>query len=204
MVNPATEDAVIREVAKILCDARSVLFVTGAGVSADSGLPTYRGVGGLYDGEITEDGVRIEDALSGPMFARRPALTWKYLWQIAASCAGAVPNAAHDIIAAIELEKDNVWVITQNVDGLHRFAGSNNLVEVHGNMYDLFCTACGHDYAASDLLSDFRDLPALPLKISSIWILHPTGCCRPFHRSKPCFSSVPHAPPPSRLAAICH
>lgn len=105
MVIPATEDAVICEVAKILCDARTVLFVTGAGVSADSGLPTYRGVSGLYDGKETEDGVRIEDALSGPMFARRPDLTWKYLWQIASSCAGAVPNAAHDIIAAIESEK---------------------------------------------------------------------------------------------------
>jgi NAD-dependent deacetylase len=167
MVNSATEDVIICEVAKILCDARSVLFVTGAGISADSGLPTYRGVGGLYDSEETEDGVRIEDALSGPMFSRRPDLTWKYLWQIASSCVGAVPNAAHDIIAAIESEKDNVWVITQNVDGLHRFAGSKNLVEVHGNMYDLFCTACGHEYAASDLLSDFRDLPALPPKCTS-------------------------------------
>ncbi len=72
-------DATITQVARVLRDAESVLFVTGAGVSADSGLPTYRGVGGLYDGEDTEDGVRIEDALSGPMFAKRPALTWKYL-----------------------------------------------------------------------------------------------------------------------------
>ena len=119
-------DATITQVARVLRDAESVLFVTGAGVSADSGLPTYRGVGGLYDGEDTEDGVRIEDALSGPMFAKRPALTWKYLWQIGSSCVGAVPNAAHNIIAAIEAEKHDVWVITQNVDGLHRSVGSKN------------------------------------------------------------------------------
>ncbi len=163
MVNPANEhDAAIVEVAKILRDAKSVLFVTGAGVSADSGLPTYRGVGGLYDGEDTEDGVRIEDALSGPMFAKRPALTWKYLWQIGSSCVGAVPNAAHRIIAAIESEKHDVWVITQNVDGLHRFAGSKNLVEVHGHMFDLYCTKCGRDYTATELLSDFRVPPTLP------------------------------------------
>ena len=155
-------DETIAEVAKILREATSVLFVTGAGVSADSGLPTYRGVGGLYDGEDTEDGVRIEEALSGPMFAIRPALTWKYLWKIGSSCIDAVPNAAHRIIAAIESEKHDVWVITQNIDGLHRSAGSRNLIEVHGHMYDLYCTQCGCDYTATELLSDFRVLPTLP------------------------------------------
>jgi NAD-dependent deacetylase len=156
MENPASEsDAAIAAVANILCEANSVLFVTGAGISADSGLPTYRGVSGLYDGEVTEDGVRIEDALSGPMFARRPELTWKYLWQIGSACVDAVPNAAHEIIAAIESEKHDVWVMTQNVDGLHRIAGSKNLVEVHGHMFDLYCTNCGRDYLA-DQLCDFR------------------------------------------------
>ncbi len=167
MVNSPNEiEAAIAEVAEILNDAKSVLFVTGAGVSADSGLPTYRGVGGLYNGQDTEEGIRIEDALSGPMFAKCPALTWKYLWQIGASCVGAVPNAAHKIIAAIESEKQDVWVITQNVDGLHRFAGSKNLVEVHGHMFDLYCTKCGRDYTASELLSDFRDQPTLPPECS--------------------------------------
>jgi len=68
-------------------------------------LPIYRGVGGFYDGEDMEDGVRIEEALSGPMFAKRPSLTWKYLWQIGSSCIGATPNATHKIIAANESQK---------------------------------------------------------------------------------------------------
>ena len=63
------------EIAKELSKARRVLFVTGAGISADSGLPTYRGVGGLYNGDATEDGLAIEDALSGECLAQRPDIT---------------------------------------------------------------------------------------------------------------------------------
>ncbi len=162
--NPADNDSVITEVARVLSDAKSVLFVTGAGVSADSGLPTYRGVGGLYDAGDTEEGVSIEEALSGPMFAVNPALTWKYLWQIGSSCVGAVPNAAHRIIAEIEAEKNDVSVITQNVDGLHPAAGSRNLVEVHGHIFDLYCTKCSLAYSAGELISNYRDHIKLPPK----------------------------------------
>jgi NAD-dependent deacetylase len=158
------DDTTIADVANILRDAESVLFITGAGVSADSGLPTYRGVGGLYAGQDTEDGIAIEEALSGPMFAKRPELTWKYLWQIGSACGGAVPNRAHDIIAKIEAEKRDVWVMTQNVDGLHRAAGSKNLVEVHGHMFDLHCIECGCDYTARELVGDFETPPTLPPK----------------------------------------
>ena len=157
-------DASIADVANLLRDAESVLFITGAGLSADSGLPTYRGVGGLYAGEATEDGVAIEEALSGPMFAKRPELTWKYLWQIGSACVGAVPTTAHEIIAKIEADKRDVWVMTQNVDGLHRAAGSKNLVEVHGHMFDLHCIDCGCDYTARELVADFEIPPTLPPK----------------------------------------
>jgi len=159
---PATLDDTIRRVAEILCDADSVLFVTGAGISADSGLPTYRGVGVLYNRGDTEDGVAIEDALSGEMLAEQPALSWKYMWQIGAACFGAVPNRAHEIIAALETEKEEVWVVTQNVDGLHRAAGSRNLVEVHGHLFDLYCTDCATGYTAEELLAGFRAPPELP------------------------------------------
>ena len=152
----------IQQVANVLAEADSVLFITGAGVSADSGLPTYRGVGGLYNDDETEDGVAIEDALSGPMFAAQPALTWKYLWQIASACRRALPNPAHNIIAEIESKKREVWVVTQNVDGLHRAAGSKNLVEVHGHIYDLFCAKCGFGISATELLGNFKAAPDLP------------------------------------------
>ena len=151
------------EVAQIIAGATDILFITGAGISADSGIPTYRGVGGLYEGDLpAEDGLAIEEILSGSMFAANPALTWKYLWQIGAACAGAEPNQAHHAIAQLEREKSNVWVITQNVDGLHRAAGTGNLVEIHGHAFDLYCTQCGHRFAAGDLFDDDVSTAELP------------------------------------------
>lgn len=155
------EQSTLETVGRLLGRAENLLFVTGAGISADSGLPTYRGVGGLYN-QDTEDGVAIEDALSGAMFSARPELTWKYLWQIGKACQGAQPNAAHGVIAELEKQKPNVWVLTQNVDGLHRQAGSQNLVEVHGNIYDLTCTECDRPYRAKELLAQHGQEPPLP------------------------------------------
>ncbi len=152
----------IQQVADLFAQSDRLLFITGAGVSADSGLPTYRGVGGLYNRGETEDGVVIEQALSGPMLLTRPELTWKYLWQIGEACSGAAPNAAHKIIAQLESQKEEVWVLTQNVDGLHRAAGSTNLVEVHGDMFDLFCVNCGQECQTQEHFSDFAALPDLP------------------------------------------
>lgn len=155
------EVSTLETVGRLLGRAENLLFVTGAGISADSGLPTYRGVGGLYN-QHTEDGVAIEDALSGAMFSARPELTWKYLWQIGKACRGARPNAAHAVIAELEKQKPNVWVLTQNVDGLHRQAGSQNLVEVHGNIYDLTCTECDRSYRARELLAEYGEHPPIP------------------------------------------
>ncbi|MBL8471615.1 MAG: NAD-dependent protein deacylase [Rhodocyclaceae bacterium] len=136
-------DHIMRAVGLRLAQAERVLFITGAGISADSGLPTYRGVGGIYDGVATADGIDIEEALSGPMFQVRPVVTWKYLAQIEAACRGARPNAAHYAIAELERHKPGVFTLTQNVDGLHSAAGVENLVEIHGCLKRLACTVCG-------------------------------------------------------------
>ncbi len=104
-----TDHAALEEVVEFILQRRAqkpnpvrLLFVTGAGLSADSGLPTYRGIGGLYDDKNTEEGISIEEALSGPMFSRRPALTWKYIHQIEAACRHGQPNAGHEAIADME------------------------------------------------------------------------------------------------------
>lgn len=144
-------------VAECLARARRVLFITGAGISADSGLPTYRGVGGLYEGELTAEGLAIEEALSGEVFEARPDITWRYLAQIEAGCRGARPNAAHRAIALLEERLDRVMVFTQNVDGLHRMAGSRDLIEIHGNLHHLLCTVCAHEETVPDLSG--RELP---------------------------------------------
>jgi NAD-dependent deacetylase len=133
----------LERAAEVLDRARSVLFITGAGISADSGLPTYRGVAGLYEDKHTDDGVPIEVALSGGMFLRRPELCWKHIARIEEACRGARPNVAHHAIAALERERARVVVLTQNVDGLRRAAGTRSLIEIHGRVHVLYCTRCG-------------------------------------------------------------
>jgi len=147
------------DIARLILDSRRILFITGAGISADSGLPTYRGVGGLYEEELTSEGYSIEEALSGPMLASRPEITWKYLLQIACNCSQAAPNSAHRIIAALEANVPEIIVYTQNIDGLHAAAGSRNLIEIHGNLHHLRCTHCR--FRAT--VENYHDLSIPPL-----------------------------------------
>ena len=138
----------VQRAAEALRQAERILFITGAGLSADSGLPTYRGVGGLYNGH-TEDGLPIEAALSGPMLELNPGLCWKYLAEIGRACLAGKPNAGHLAIAELQNRKPGCWVLTQNVDGYHRAAGSppQRLIEIHGTLAPLFCMSCGEESA---------------------------------------------------------
>src|SRR4051794_18345255 len=111
------EDDVLRDsagrIALRLRGRKRLLFITGAGLSAESGLPTYRGIGGLYVNAATEHGVPIEQALSGPMFQRKPELTWHHIARIERAVRGAEPSPAHHLIARLEREHE-VVVLTQN------------------------------------------------------------------------------------------
>ncbi|MEQ8787092.1 MAG: NAD-dependent protein deacylase [Pirellulaceae bacterium] len=149
--------SVVDSIARTLHKCRSVLFVTGAGISADSGLPTYRGIGGLYDVDLTEEGLPIEDVLSGEMLHRRPELTWKYLAQIAEAARGGTFNRGHEVITEMERHFPRVWTLTQNVDGYHRLAGSTNVIEIHGNMRSLSCIRCSFRQTVGD--DEVIDLP---------------------------------------------
>jgi len=147
MENVANEtEQKLEAVAAELRRAKRVLFFTGAGISADSGLPTYRGVGGLYNTGMTEEGYPIEQCLSASMFRVRPDITWKYMFQIGEAVMQCEPNSAHKVIAQWEKEfaqsGGKVVVFTQNIDGYHRLAGSENVLEIHGSLGTLFCTKC--------------------------------------------------------------
>lgn len=150
MTSPSSHDAALDEVAAIVRSAERILFITGAGISADSGLPTYRGIGGLYHDRLTAEGLTIEEALSGQMMERRPDVAWRYIAEIESNCRGAEPNAAHRLIAELEREKPGVWVLTQNVDGLHRMAGSQKVIQIHGTVHHLRCTECPHQRTVHD------------------------------------------------------
>jgi NAD-dependent deacetylase len=155
MNNP--DRTIVARVAEEMHRARRLLFITGAGISADSGLPTYRGIGGLYNNQATEDNFPIETALSGAMLDANPAITWKYLHQIENACRGARFNDAHAIIAEWQNQFE-ICVLTQNIDGFHREAGSRNLIEIHGDIHDLLCTRC--DYAVT--VPDYSNLEMPP------------------------------------------
>jgi NAD-dependent deacetylase len=151
----------IDRVVELLRQSRSVLFITGAGLSADSGLPTYRGTGGLYADRDPEENVPIEKLLSRETFETRPALTWKYLVQIERACRDARPNRGHEVIAEMEARFDRVWVLTQNVDGFHRRAGSRNVIDIHGDLHRIRCVRCAFARTVEDY-SGFEIPPRCP------------------------------------------
>lgn len=142
-MEPLPHDA--ERVASFLLGAKRILFITGAGLSADSGMPTYRGVGGLYGDVPVREGLTIEDMLSGYMMRTNPSLVWEYLSHLAGAFNAAEPNQGHRVIAEMEAEFESVWVLTQNVDGLHRRAGSTNIIDIHGDIHGLACLKCAFE-----------------------------------------------------------
>jgi NAD-dependent deacetylase len=127
----------VASAARRLGDARHVLALTGAGISAESGVPTFRGPGGLWRD------FRPEDLATPAAFARDPALVWEwYAWR-RDTIAPLLPNAAHRALVALEARAPEFLLATQNVDGLHAAAGSRRLVELHGTLWRLRCIACG-------------------------------------------------------------
>ncbi|HVI03686.1 MAG TPA: NAD-dependent protein deacylase [Enhygromyxa sp.] len=150
--------ALVDAVADQLAPLENLLFITGAGISVDSGLPTYRGVGGLYDGVDTEEGLPIEVVLSGPYFQAHPDRCWKYLRQIGDACRGAKPNAAHLRIVELERARARVVTLTQNVDGLHVAAGSQNVIAIHGDANALRCAHQGRACDWSLRVTDYDEL----------------------------------------------
>ncbi len=124
------------EVRARLATARAVTVLTGAGISADSGVPTFRGADGLWRN------FRAEDLATPEAFARDPRLVWEwYNWR-RELIATKKPNPAHYAVADLERRLERCWLITQNVDGLHRTAGSQKLSEIHGNIWKVRCTRC--------------------------------------------------------------
>lgn len=139
------------EMVKALLDpGRRVVVLTGAGVSAESGVPTFRGGDGLWKT------YRAEDLARPDAFAARPGLVWEFYNWRRGLVAGCAPGAAHHALAALERQIPNFLLITQNVDGLHARAGSRKLVEMHGSLWQVRCTACTH------AREDRGDLPPLP------------------------------------------
>lgn len=132
----------------------NILVLTGAGISAESGIRTFRESGGLWENH------RVEDVASPLGFSRDPRLVWEFYKKRREDALKAQPNAAHSALVDLEARLgDNFRLITQNVDGLHFRAGSQRVWEMHGSLHNCFCSRCRTAFSmdAFDLIAD---LPA--------------------------------------------
>ena len=157
-----TEQELVRA-AEVLSRAKRVAVLTGAGVSAESGVPTFRASDGLWEGH------RIEEVATPFGFARNQVLVWKFYNARRANVRTVRPNPGHFALAAMETRWGADFAIaTQNVDGLHQAAGSQTVHEIHGNLRRTRCTHCGEIRDQG-----LTELPDLPLCDSCGSILRP-------------------------------
>lgn len=130
-------DSAIASVGQRLKAAISVVVLTGAGISAESGIPTFRDPGGLWQQ------YRPEDLATPEAFRRDPQLVWEWYDWRRQKIAAASPNPGHYALAQMEKIFSDFLLITQNIDGLHRTAGNRNLIELHGCIWQVRCLAEG-------------------------------------------------------------
>jgi NAD-dependent deacetylase len=125
----------IKRVAEALRSSTDILAVTGAGISAESGIPTFRGEGGYWR---SYDAAKLATLRA---FQEDPKTVWQWYDYRRRMIAEARPNAAHLILAAIERHGKRVFIITQNVDDLHERAGSREVIHIHGSIWEVTCLA---------------------------------------------------------------
>ncbi len=134
---------------------------TGAGVSAESGIPTFRDAGGLWENYRPEDLVTIE------AFEHDPVVVWRWHIWLQNLCHNAQPNPAHDAIARLDHNSPEFLCITQNIDDLHERAGTNRIVKIHGDLMEIRCLAHEHvtplkAVLAENSIQSVDDFPKCP------------------------------------------
>ena len=141
-----------------LKNAKKIVFVTGAGISQESGIPTFRGNDGLWRKYDPMQLATID------AFYNNPKLVWEWYEDRRKNILNAKPNPGHFAIAELEKFKD-VVVLTQNIDGLHQRAGSSHVLELHGSIIRIKCTVCEFE---DDIPSSFENLPPKCIKCNNI------------------------------------
>jgi len=138
----------INAVAARIAAARALACMTGAGVSAESGVPTFRDAGGLWEGH------RPEEVATPQAFARDPQLVWRFYRERRRGLLNVKPNPAHTALVELERRFPHFALITQNVDGLHPIAGSRQVIALHGDIWIDRCTRCGFERRATTVDED--------------------------------------------------
>jgi len=143
-------DSLILRVRRRIAGSKSIMAVTGAGISAESGVPTFRAADGLWSKVDPQDYATPEG------FARDPEKVWRWYDERRAEMAQAEPNRAHRALAELELRGKRVFIATQNVDDLHERAGSTQVVHIHGSIWRIRCERDG-------TVEENREVPLSPL-----------------------------------------
>jgi len=130
--------------------ANNVLVLTGAGISAESGVPTFRGGGNT----TVWKGMPFDVISSAGMLARDLPAVWEWFNYRRGLLAALKPNPAHDAIARWQARFQDLTLVTQNIDGLHQAAGSRNVIELHGNIWRARCFECGSSFDVNELEFD--------------------------------------------------
>jgi NAD-dependent deacetylase len=134
------DDSIVEQARQWIRAASSVVVLTGAGISAESGIPTFRGADGLWKQ------YKPEDLATPQAFAKDPRLVWEWYDWRRTLIAKSEPNAGHRALVQLEAAKTGFTLITQNVDGLHERAGSRRPLKLHGDIWRMQCSGCGRDW----------------------------------------------------------
>jgi len=146
-MDPMEERRKLERAARVLSAARRVTVLTGAGISAESGVPTFRGEGGLWKNQ------RAEELATPEAFAVNPEKVWEfYLWR-RQLLAPLEPNTGHRVLARWRKRFESFHLITQNVDGLHGAAGSREVLHLHGSLWATRCLDCAREEERRDTLA---------------------------------------------------
>ncbi len=167
----------LKQIADILSRCIMPVAFTGAGISAESGVPTFRDNNGLWDGY---DPMKVATPES---FRENPKSVWQFYNERRKQVKQVQPNPAHLALAELESIHGNLLIITQNIDGLHQQAGSKNIIELHGSLFKARCTQCDYqteiDKPEREILSEIlSDEPTCPkcfslLRPSVVWFYEP-------------------------------
>ncbi len=154
MVDEPTQSLHLPEdVRRVLARARRAVAFTGAGISKESGLDTFRDLDGVWQK------VRPEDMATVEAFRRQPAVVWRWYAERFSRASGVAPNPAHLALKTLEDEFPYFTLVTQNVDGLHGRAGSRNLIELHGTLAFARCGSCGRRTPMEEAVTNFPQGP---------------------------------------------
>lgn len=138
-------DSKYKEAAKVITGSKKCIALTGAGISAESGIPTFRSKGGMWNDYDPTVYASLDT------FIKDPSKYWSIRGEFIRNYNDYIPNKGHDTLTYLEKSGILKCIITQNIDGLHRKAGSENVLEIHGSLRESYCLSCNREYIAPDI-----------------------------------------------------